>query len=92
MGLKDTFSAHVSRGGLRLAAIYLLVVGVVYAVTAYTTEPSKVGLDGIFLVLLAMPWYSMGDRFFWAGLVANTGLMYVLGSLFDSFGRWMDDV
>ena len=92
MGLKDTLSAHVSRGGLRLAAIYLLVVGVVYAVTAYTTEPSKVGLDGIFLVLLAMPWYSMGPRFLWAGLVANTCLMYLLGTLLDSFGRWIDDV
>ena len=92
MGLKDTFSKHVNRGGLRLAAIYILVVGVVFAVTAFNTEPSNLGYDWIPFTLLSMPWYRMGDRFLLPGLVANTGLMYLLGSLLDSIWLWIYDL
>jgi hypothetical protein len=72
---------RVNPGGFCVAATYVLVVVAVFALTALTTKPSNVGLDWIPFVLLAMPWYFLNPRLLLPGLIVNTGLMYLLGTL-----------
>ena len=85
MGLKSTLRNRVNRGGFCVAAIYVLVVVVVFAFTAYNTKPSNVGYDWIPFILLSVPWYGIDPRLLFPGLVANAGLMYLLGTLLDTF-------
>ena len=80
MDSKSAPGSYFYRGGLRLAGIYCLIVGFVYAITAFCSKPSYVGFDGIPLMLLSMPWYRINPLLFWPGLVANTVLMYLLSS------------
>ena len=40
----------------------MLIVVVVFALTASTTKPSSVGLDWIPFMLLSMPWYALDVR------------------------------
>lgn len=75
--------AQINRGGFCVAASYFLVVVVVYAYIALTTKAENVGYDWIPFVLLAMPWYGIGARLLFPGLIANTVISYLLGMLFD---------
>jgi len=85
--MKGMLNDHVNPGGFYLAAIYVLTVVVVFALTASTTKPSNVGLDWIPFVLLSMPWYALDVRLLVPGLIVNTGLMYLLGALVHALWR-----
>jgi hypothetical protein len=85
MGLNATLSNRVNPGGFCVAATYVLVVFVVFAFSAFTTKPDNVGYDWIPFVLLAMPWYRLNTQLLLPGLIANAGLMYVLGALLHTF-------
>jgi hypothetical protein len=85
MRSKPTLMRHINPGGLWLGAIYLIAVIVAYAIIAYTTKPGNVGYDWIPFVLLAMPWYRLYPPLLLPGLLINTGLMYLLGTLLHMF-------
>ena len=85
--MKGILNDHVNPGGFSVAATYVLIVVVVFALTASTTKPSNVGLDWIPFVLLSMPWYALDVRLLVPGLIVNTGLMYLLGTLFHALWR-----
>ena len=85
--MKDILNDHVNPGGFYLAATYVLIVVVVFALTASITKPSNVGLDWIPFVLLSMPWYALDVRLLVPGLIVNTGLMYLLGTLLHALWR-----
>jgi hypothetical protein len=85
MDLKATLRNRFNSGGFCVAATYVLIVVVVFAFTASTTKPSNVGYDWIPFILLSMPWYGLDARLLLPGLVANTGLMYLLGTLLQTF-------
>lgn len=72
---------RINRTGFGFAAAYVVLVVVVFGVTAATSSPSKAGLDWIPFTLLAMPWFLLDARLLFPGLVVNTALLYVLGSL-----------
>jgi hypothetical protein len=71
------------RVGSWLAGIYVVIVLVVYWITALTTKPGNVGLDWIPFVMLAMPWAAMGQAqdFLIPGLIANALLLFAVGAL-----------
>ena len=79
--MKGTLKDRVNPGGFCFAATYVLIVVVVFALTASTTKPSNVGLDWIPFVSLSMPWYAVDVRLLVPGLIVNAGLMYLLGTL-----------
>jgi hypothetical protein len=85
--MKGMLNDHVDPGGFYLAATYVLIVVVVFALTASTTQPSNVGLDWIPFVLLSVPWYALDVRLLVPGLIVNTGLMYLLGALVHALWR-----
>jgi hypothetical protein len=87
MDLKAILRTRINPGGFCVAATYLLIVVVVFAFTAYNTKPDNVGYDWIPFVLLSMPWYAVGARFLLPGLIANAGLMYLLGTLLQTLWR-----
>jgi hypothetical protein len=82
MDLKATLRNHVNPGGFCVAATYILIVVVVFAISAYTTKPSNVGYDWIPFILLAMPWYWLHTQLLLPGLIANSVFVYLLGTLF----------
>lgn len=84
MGWKTILRNRVNRAGFCAAAIYVLIVVLVFSVTAYNTKPSNVGYDWIPFVLLSMPWYRLDPQLLFPGLIANAGLMYLLGTLLDT--------
>jgi len=83
---------HISGIGLWFAVPYVIIVVVVFAVTATTTNPSKVGLDWIPFIMLSMPWYDLDTRLLFPGFIANTALLYLLGAILErisrSVGEW----
>src|SRR5215475_4601213 len=87
MELKAKLRSHVDPCGFRLAAIYVLAVVFVFALTALTTKPDNVGLDWIPFVMLASPWYFLNPRLVLPGLILNVGLMYLLGALLHTRRR-----
>lgn len=89
MNLKATLRNRVNPGGLCVAATYIIVVAVVFAFTASRAKPSNVGYDWIPFILLSMPWYGIDARLFVPGLIANVGLMYLLGTLLQTLWRWV---
>ena len=82
--MKGILKDRVNPGGFCVATTYVLIVVVVFVLTASTTKPSNVGLDWIPFVLLSMPWYALDGRLLVPGLIVNAGLMYLLGTLFHS--------
>jgi hypothetical protein len=82
--LKGTLKDRVNPGGFCVLATYVLIVVVVFAFTASTTKPSNVGYDWIPFILLSMPWYAINQRLLLPGLIANAGLMYLLGTLLQA--------
>jgi hypothetical protein len=87
MDLKATLSNRVNPCGFSVAATYALVVVVVFAFTAITTKPGNAGYDWIPSILLSMPWYGLDARLLVPGLIANVGLMYLSGTLLQTFWR-----
>ena len=87
MNLKGIMNDRVNPGGFCVAATYVLIVVVVFALTASTTKPSNVALDWIPFVLLSMPWYALDVRLLVPGLIVNVGLMYLLGTLLHTLRR-----
>lgn len=87
MDLKAVLRVRVNRGGFRVASFYFFVVVIVYVYTSLTTKPSNVGYDWIPFILLAMPWYAISATLLLPGLIANVGISYLLGSLFDKVWR-----
>jgi hypothetical protein len=77
----------INLGGLCVATAYMLVVILVFVVTAVNTKPSNVGLDWIPFVLLAMPWYAMNPQLLLPGMAANAAIMYLLGTVLQTFWR-----
>ena len=86
MDLRATLRDRVNPGGVCVAATYILMVVVVFAISAYTTNPNNVGYDWIPFILLAMPWYLVHPQLLLPGLIANSVLMYLLGTLL--YGFW----
>ena len=78
---------HLNPGGFCVAATYLLIVVAVWALTAVTTKPANLGYDWIPFSLLAMPWDWVNARLVLPGLIANTVLTYLLGTLLHAFWR-----
>ena len=85
--MKGMLNDRVNPGGFYIAATYLLIVVVVFALTAFTTKPSNVGLDWIPLMLLSMPWYALDVRLLVPGFIVNAGLLYLLGTVFHTLWR-----
>lgn len=85
--MKGTLNDRVNPGGFCVATTYVLIVVVVFVLTASTSKPSNVGLDWIPFVLLSMPWYALDVRLLVPGLIVNTGLMYGLGTLLHTLWR-----
>ena len=84
MNTKGTWQRRVSVGGLCLATIYALVVIVVFVLTAVSTKPSNVGLGWIPFTLLSMPWYAINHSLLLPGLLLNTSIMYLLGTMLQA--------
>src|SRR5579875_3347507 len=84
MALRGTLKNRISLGGFCVAAAYTLIVVMVFALTAVTTNPSKVGYDWIPFILLSMPWYAMNASLLLPGLMMNAALMYLLGTALDA--------
>ena len=78
---------RINPGGFCVAAAYVLIVVAVLVLTALTTKVSDVGLDWIPFVLLAMPWYAFHNQLLLPGLIANAGLLYLLGTVLERFSR-----
>lgn len=87
MGLKATLRDRVNPGGFCVSATYVLVVVLIFALTALTTKPSNVGLDWIPFFLLASPWSLLNPRLLLPGLVLNAVLLYLLGTLLYKLWR-----
>jgi hypothetical protein len=85
--LKATLRNRVNPGGFCVAAAYALIVVLVLVLTASTTRPGNAGLDWIAFILLSMPWYGLDARLLVPGLIANAGLMYLMGTLLHIFWR-----
>ena len=85
--MKGMLKDHLNPGGFCVAASYVLIAIVVFALTTSTTKPSNLGFDWIPLALLSMPWYALHVRLLVPGLIVNTGLMYLLGALFHALWR-----
>ena len=81
MDFKATLRDHVNPAGFCVAATYVLLVALVFGLTAATTKPSNVGYDWIPFFLLAMPWSGMNARLLLPGLTVNVILLYLLGTL-----------
>jgi hypothetical protein len=71
----------LSRRGCYLAGAYVLIVIVVFALTAATTKPGNAGLDWIPFLILAWPWPWIAQGLLLPGLIVNTALMYMFGML-----------
>ena len=84
MDWKAIRKAILNPVGFRLAGIYLILVLVIFLLTAATTKPSKVGLDWIPFLLLSWPWLSWqgGTQCLLPGLLVNAGILYFVGTLF----------
>lgn len=78
---------RVNSGGFRVASTYVLIVVIVFALCTLTARPENVGYDWIPFILLAMPWYRLNPQLLVPGLIANVGLMYLLGSLLHMIWR-----
>lgn len=76
-----------NRLGIYFTAAYLVIVGSVYAVTAYNTKPGNVGYDWIPFEMLAMPWVAIGIKFLFPGFILNAGISYLAGTLFEKLRR-----
>jgi hypothetical protein len=87
MDLKATLRNRVNPGGFCVSATYILIAVAVFALTAFTTKPSNVGLDWIPFMLLSMPWYGLNPWLLLPGLILNACLMYLLGTLLHAFWR-----
>jgi len=85
--MKRILKDRVNPGGFCVAATYVLIVAVVFVLTASTTKPGNVGLDWIPFVLLSMPWYALDVRLLVPGLIVNVGLMYLSGTLLHALWR-----
>ena len=85
--MKAALRNRVSTGGCWFAAIYALMVVVVFAYTAATTKPGNVGLDWVPFSMVAMPWSGLDARLLFPGFIANTALLYLLGTLLQSMWR-----
>ncbi len=77
----------ISLGGLCVATTYMLVVILVFVVTAVNTKPSNVGLDWIPFMLFSMPWYFINPQLLLPGLAVNAAIMYLLGTVLEAFWR-----
>jgi uncharacterized membrane protein len=78
---------HPNRFGIYVAAIYLLIVLGVYAITEYNTKPDNVGYDWIPFELLALPWPAISVRLLIPGFILNAGILYLLGTLLEKLWR-----
>ncbi len=87
MDLKATLRSRVNPGGFCVAAAYTVVVVLVFALTASTTKPGNAGLDWTPFILLSILWYGLDPRLVVPGLILNVGLMYLLGTLLQTFWR-----
>ncbi len=69
------------RWGLCAGGGYIAVVILIFSITAVTTRPDNVGLDWIPFILLAMPWFRLGQaqEFLIPGLVLNATISFGLG-------------
>ncbi len=65
------FWRDFDKAGVIVAAIYLAIAASVYAVTAATTKPEKMGMDWIPFVALAGPWVRVHMWLFLAGVPAE---------------------
>jgi polyferredoxin len=86
--LKAASNARPSRLGIIVAALYVFLVLVVYAITA-SSKPSGLGYEWIPFIFLAMPWTLMGERLpiLIFGFLVNTGILYLFGALIEKFLR-----
>jgi hypothetical protein len=87
--LKPELKGRLNRFGMYLAVSYVLIVVVVFTITLISTKPSNVGLDWIPFIMLAMPWFAMGQaqEFLLPGLIANVVILYLLGTFFEMARR-----
>ena len=70
--------------GFSLGLTYLLLVVVVYAYTAVTTDVYKAGYDWIPFILLTLPWCRWGIWFVVPGVLINALLLYGMSRLMQS--------
>ncbi|UWZ82210.1 hypothetical protein [Occallatibacter riparius] len=68
------------RLGLWLAGIYLGMAVGLFVITMLTTEPSKVGLDWIPFLMLAMPWSHRDMALAGPGLLLNAAILWAIGT------------
>jgi hypothetical protein len=78
---------YISTTGCCLVATYIVIVVVLHAVIAATTNPSNMGMHWIPVGILAMPWPALDRRLLLPGFVANAALLYLLGAIFDKISR-----
>ena len=76
------------RWGIILAAAFILLATAVYAVIA--SQPADDGLEWIPLVLLAMPWFKLGQNFLIPGILINATLLYLCGILLQLAWRTLN--
>ena len=62
---------HVNPGSFCVAATCILAVVVVFAISAYMTNPNNFGYDWILFIPLAMPWYRLHTRLPLLATIAN---------------------
>ena len=78
---------RLNTAGCWLAGTYLVVVVIVFVLTAATTKPDNAGLDWIPFCLLSMPWYGLEPRLLFPGFLLNAGLLYLFGALLSAASR-----
>lgn len=79
--MRTIFKNRLNPGGFWAAAVYVLIVVIVYLLISVTTKPSNAGLDWIPLIFLAMPWYALDSRLLFPAFILNVGGIYLLGAI-----------
>ena len=72
-----------------VAATYLFIVALVHVLTAYTDKKDDTGLAWIPFFMLAMPWPRIDARLLLPGLIINSVILFLIGTLVEKFWRSM---
>jgi bacteriorhodopsin len=70
--------------GAKVAGTYAVLVAGLFALTAHVSTPSDMGYGWIPLILLAMPWTAARQDLLIAGLILNTGILFLVGTIVGS--------
>ncbi|MGD0786560.1 MAG: hypothetical protein ABR898_01160 [Terracidiphilus sp.] len=98
--MRAELKGHPNRLGIYVAAVYVLIVVGVFAITV-SAKPSGLGYEWIPFITIAMPWYywlpngTLGAPWYIMiapelcilGITLNAGILYLFGTLLEKLRR-----